>query len=212
MAAAGGEQPAAVCRHQRGMGENSLFRRAPDGDQPLATALAGEDEMPGARAHRMARQCHQFGRAQAGAIEQLDQRREAQQLRVLGCCGTLAGQRGEQGLNRALRKGARQGARGARALKIPARIIGAEALAVQKGQELPHRRGLAGGTGLGERRPMCGEACQPGGIRGGKTGVQGGAGLKQIGPIGAERVPGGAALTGQHVEEECDEGGIPAHG
>jgi hypothetical protein len=82
MRLARGEQPRPPDRDMLAPRRHRRPRAVGDRHQPLAPALALEDQIGPVGMDRVARQRHQFGRAQPRSVEQLDQGREPQVERI----------------------------------------------------------------------------------------------------------------------------------
>jgi hypothetical protein len=182
-----------------------------DRDEALAAALALEDQEGLVGAEGVARQRDQLGGAQAGAVEQLDQRRQAQRqrtrLRPLAALDF-----GEQGVDGGVveHPGQRPGAGGSG--QSGGGVVGAQALVLEEGVEAAQRGRLAGDGGALERQPGGRQRLQPVRRSGGETAAEQLRRAAQVPAVGEQGVGGGARLRRHHLEEGADQPPVLARG
>src|SRR5690606_25385682 len=143
-------------------------------------------------------QPNQLGRAQAGPVEQLEQREQAQGLGPVAVGFGLGA--GEQRLDFAVREDLRQRAprRGAR--QRGCRIVSAQAFVDEKAVELAQRRALARDGRRRQRRPALAQPAERGAVGGLEIADQY-LGALEVAAVGGESIGGSAPLGGEHGEE-----------
>ena len=155
----------------------------------------------------IARQGDQFARAQARAIEQLDQCREPQIVRAGMRGARPLGDGGEQPIDIGMAEYLGQRPPLARTGQHRRGIIGAQPLLMQKGIETPQRRRLARHGGIGQRRPAIGQPLERA-LIGLAQSVHRLGGKAQVGAIGRQRIARRASLRRHHLQKAVDQRGV----
>ena len=136
-------------------GGASLVRQ---GDHPLLGAFAADHEEALVARRHHERKRHQLRHPQAGGIERLDQRVEAQRGKPAADgrrrIGGFQGGPVEQATRLGRAQGLWQRSAAARRVQRARRVVGAQALGIEELEELPQHRKLAGlgGSGKAARR------------------------------------------------------------
>ena len=197
-AAARDEQRALVAGRQRGAqrqpGVEGGERGAADRHDPRLAALAGHGGFAGGQIEaRIQIQREQFGNAQAGAVEQLEDRPVAHVERVLG-------RRVEQRAERVRAQTLGQPPRGARGADAVDRIERGAVMAhppakeAAPGRQRPRHRARRQTAGM-QRGGQAADARGVDGLGRGAVGERGEA--VQLAPVGVQGVSAGAALGGE---------------
>ena len=219
--ALGRKQPGARRRgrrefvEQRAIEPHRRARRLRNRHEPLLVALAAHGDQRLLVARGRFGQRDQFGDAQAGGVDQLDQAGHARSREPFGrraARGVEAFARDvDQPLDLGLGQHLRQRARTARAFDRQRRIVAAPALEIEMLVELPHRGEPARERRDGEPRGgsvglKCAECRRSVAVewRRAAPGEKFGVG-RQVAPVGLDRVARRVALGSDGVEEILDQ-------
>ena len=205
MGPAGRKQPLAVCGDVRTPQRRGGAGTIRDRHQPLAPALALQDQIGPVGRDRAQRQRDQFGRSEPGTVEQFDQCRETEVEGQWRFDRQPALEFGKQPVDivmaedfgqRPARHWPRQGRAG---------IIGTQPLVRQKREETPKRGRFTRNGRRCERHPMFGQLRDLSLPHLGETAIEMLGSATQIGCVGDQRVLGRPRFRRQHFEEAIDQ-------